>query len=268
MVVEIIRNRAIGITRTGAGSPMFMLHCTLANRRALKGLQAHLEGFAFTAVDLPGHGESQYEAQADIQQQAIETAISLLETSGPAHLLGHSFGATIALNLALQRPDLVRSLSLFEPVYFSILAQADPQAYQAELTAALPFANAAKQGDWPQAARAFLQRWSLESFDALSPSAQKNIVKLIPLAYVVEPSIIAPASGAKIYAALKDLDTPVLLLEGSESPPSIGAINNVIETEVPDVRRYTISGAGHMGLITHSQEAAQLIAAFAKSATK
>src|SRR5687768_7334658 len=52
-------------------------------------------------------------------RQDIDFLESLLDA--PAHLVGHSYGGFLALQLALQRPDLVRSIAVYEPVAFGIL---------------------------------------------------------------------------------------------------------------------------------------------------
>ena len=40
---------------------------------------------------------------------------------GPAHLVGHSYGGLIALQFALRRPHLVRSIAVYEPVAMGVL---------------------------------------------------------------------------------------------------------------------------------------------------
>jgi lipase len=47
-----------------------------------------------------------------------EHALGLLP-EGPVHLIGHSFGATVALRLAIEAPERVASLTLIEPVLFA-----------------------------------------------------------------------------------------------------------------------------------------------------
>lgn len=37
------------------------------------------------------------------------------------HLIGHSYGGAVSLHVALQRPERVRSLALYEPVLFAPL---------------------------------------------------------------------------------------------------------------------------------------------------
>jgi pimeloyl-ACP methyl ester carboxylesterase len=66
------------------------------------------------AVDLRGHGHTAdvegpftYEALAQDTIQFLEAVVG-----GPAHLVGHSVGAGVALHVALRRPDLVRRLVL------------------------------------------------------------------------------------------------------------------------------------------------------------
>lgn len=261
MAMEMINGRRVGISHTGAGAPMLMLHCALAHRGALAPLMAALPPRAFKAFDLPGHGESEFDKTADIQAQAVETATSLLDASGPADVFGHSFGATVALKLALERPDLVRTLCLYEPVYFSVLAKANPEAYTAEANASAAFTEASLAQDWPNAARAFLTRWSAEDFETLSPPQQAYILKTIPLLMASGASIIAPESGADVLERLAEFEVPTQLMTGGRSPVVISKIAEVLAVHGPSVSWKTIPQAGHMGPITHVKAVAQLMAA-------
>lgn len=261
MAVEMINERRVGVSRKGTGRQMLLLHCALAHRGALLPLISALPPRAITAFDLPGHGESEFDPSADIQAQAVETATTLLETSGPSDIFGHSFGATVALKLACERPDLVRTLSLYEPVYFSVLAQANPAAYEAEAQASTPFTTAAQANDWPTAARAFLARWSAEGFDDLSTPQQAYILQTIPLIMASEASIIAPESGAAMLEKLATMKVPTLLMNGDRSPKVISEIADVLQAYGPNVALQILKGAGHMGPISHAQAVARLVAA-------
>ena len=54
----------------------------------------------------------------------------------PTHLVGHSYGGLLALQLALVRPHAVRSIAVYEPVTFGILGEDDAEARAS--VAALP----------------------------------------------------------------------------------------------------------------------------------
>jgi pimeloyl-ACP methyl ester carboxylesterase len=259
MSVEMINGRRVGISRKGTGAPMLLLHCALAHRGALLPLVSALPPRAVTLFDLPGHGESEFDPTTDLQAQAVETAITLLEASGPAEVFGHSFGATVALKLALTRPDLVRHLSLYEPVYFSVLAKADPASYAAEATASASFTQAAHAQDWPAAARAFLARWSIEAFDDLPPAQQGYILKTIPMIMASEASIIAPESGETVLEALQTSPVPMRLIKGARSPVVIDKISAVLAGNAPNMACITLPEAGHMGPLTHAEKVAKLI---------
>lgn len=262
MPVEIVNNRAIGIHYLGKGDPMLLLHCALAHSGALKGLMTALQGVAHMAVDLPGHGESRYDPSADIQAQAVETAIALLEARGPMDVFGHSFGATVALRLAIERPDLVKTLTLYEPVYFAILAGVNQPAYEAEAADSATFTRAAAAQNWEEAARAFLTRWNHQNFDALPEAQKAYLLKTIPLVPMTMNSIILPEAGATLRAQLPQLTVPVLLLEGAVSPPVITAINNEIAARLPRVMRRWLKGVGHMGPVSDGPHVAAYMAGF------
>ena len=262
MSIEIINNRQVGVSRMGSGTPMLMLHCALAHRAALAPLMSQLPPRSFTAFDLPGHGESAFDSAVDIQAQAVETAISLLEASGPSDVFGHSFGATVALKLALERPDLVCSLCLYEPVYFAILACSNPAAYQAEVHAASAFSSAALAQDWPEAARAFLARWSAEHFEALPPKQKAYILKTIPLILASEASIIAPERGEALLDTLGALTVPMCVITGENSPHVVHEIAITLAEYRPNAVQKHVKNAAHMGPITHAKDVAKLVTEF------
>src|SRR5688500_4532898 len=57
-------------------------------------------------------------------RQDLEALAAVLADEPPAHVVGHSYGGFLALQLALIHPDRVRSLAVYEPVAFGILDEA------------------------------------------------------------------------------------------------------------------------------------------------
>lgn len=69
------------------------------------------EHCAVFAVDLRNHGSSPHNPTMDYPLMAGDVAGFIVEHDlGPCHLLGHSMGGKVAMQLALQQPDLVRKL--------------------------------------------------------------------------------------------------------------------------------------------------------------
>ena len=104
----------------GTGVPLLLLHGFMG-RGSSWG--AHATAFArrfrVVAVDLPGHGRSGIPAdpaRASVERTADDLA-SILDREGcvPAHVLGYSLGARVAMRLALTHPDIVRRLVLESP---------------------------------------------------------------------------------------------------------------------------------------------------------
>jgi len=265
MSVEFILGRQTGLRHAGSGAPALLIHCSLAHSGAWSGVMKGLEScLNMVAVDIPGHGASVYDPSLDIQDQSVETSIALLERMAePAHLVGHSFGGTVALRLAVERPDLVASLSLFEPVYFSLLAEGNPQAYDAEMAAMQDFADSALAEDWKRAANAFLSRWGEGVTVDMMPEKQRDyMVEKMPLIVAGNHATIEARSDGMKLADLAGIRAPLLLMEGENSPSSIHRVNDLIAAAVPSVKRVTIKSAGHMAPVTHSAAVAAEIARF------
>ena len=107
----------------GGARPVLALHCSLAHAGAWAGLAEALQGVTVTAIDQIGHGRAaDWDESSDLHAQATAAAVTMAESigdGGPVDLFGHSFGGTVALRVALERPDLV--VASFTSIVFASL---------------------------------------------------------------------------------------------------------------------------------------------------
>ena len=111
----------IHITRWGTTGPKIVLiHGGAQGNKHFGGdrhfvLQQRLaeRGYQLVVPDRPGHGRSPYPNRPD-DAEADGAWVAQLLGDG-AHLVGHSFGACVALAAAAMRPAAVRSLTMIEP---------------------------------------------------------------------------------------------------------------------------------------------------------
>lgn len=89
------------------------------------------------AVDLTGQGRSEpwSEPKPFSFSIDVERLGDIVRAAQPAHVVGHSYGCTIALHVARTLPDSLRTLSLFDPVAFSVLDAHDDRDAMAILAA-------------------------------------------------------------------------------------------------------------------------------------
>ena len=106
-------------TRMGrSGPPVVLLHGLGSSSADWPEQQDVLErDYRVIAVDLPGHGASPLPA-GPLTVEGMAAAVGALLAAldePPAHVLGLSLGACVALRLALAAPARVRSLTLVNP---------------------------------------------------------------------------------------------------------------------------------------------------------
>lgn len=104
--------------RGHAGPPVVLLHGLGSSSADWPEQQTVLEpAYRVVAVDLPGHGGSPLpRGPLTVEGMAAGVAAVLARLEGePAHVVGLSLGACVALRLALEAPGRVRSLTLVNP---------------------------------------------------------------------------------------------------------------------------------------------------------
>lgn len=256
-----------GAWRQGGDGPLkaLLLHCSLAHSGAFGGVMAALGNVAtMWAMDLPGHGRSaDLDAVVDFQVQSAAMADALADQIGPpVHLVGHSFGATVAFRLGLEVPDKFASLVLVEPPSFGLLADAGSDAMDRWAPAEAPFHDALQAGDYATAAKAFTGVWGAGApWDALSEQQRGYFIDRIRIIHQSRPALFDGSERIRLQQ-LADVTQPVLLIEGAESPWIIAEMQETLERTFPNAKRVKIAGAGHMAPITHAAQVAQEIRAF------
>lgn len=136
---------AVQLSGPADAPPILLVHGTAAWSGFWRGPAAHLagRGWRVMAVDLPPFGFSAHDPQARYsRQEQAERLSAVLATlaSRPAIVVGHSFGGGPAIELALRRPEQVRSLVLVD----AALGNLDPKPGRGTWAALLGFAPPAQ----------------------------------------------------------------------------------------------------------------------------
>ena len=239
----------------GAERRALAIHCTLGQSSAWRGLAAALkDDLSLLAFDLPSHGKSGvWDRTGNVHDVATNMARGLID--GPMDLIGHSFGATIALRIAVETPELVRSLTMIEPVYFAAAIADEPEilADYKRANAALDAAFAS--GDEREAARVFNRDWGDGTpWETLPTRMRNHMARLVH--YVPASSAFLHHDSAGLLGRLARAAMPAVLIEGDQSPPMSAKVAISLAKRLPDVTRVIIKGAGHMLPITHPDDVA------------
>lgn len=250
----------------GGKRPLLALHCSLAHAGAYSGLAAALHGVTLTALDFIGHGKARdWDGVEDYHGAATAEAVALAESLSdgkPLDLIGHSFGGTVALRIAATRPDLVRSLTLIEPVFFAAARAAQDPDWEGFIADHRSFGALVASGDRVEAARQFHAIWGGgEPFDALPARMQSYMAERIHLITAPWSMVLDDSPGLLAPGRLEGIRVPVLLVEGNMSPPIVGAVNRALARRLPHASRMTVPEAGHMLPISHPAQLAALMTA-------
>jgi len=128
------RHERLGLSYLEAGEsgpPLVMLHGWGAFKELWWSALADLgRDHRCFALDFPGHGDSLFGGHGTIARLAEAVAAFCDDAGlGPVTLFGHSMGGSVAAELALRRPDLVRRLVLVDAAVDAHLMPAFSRTY-------------------------------------------------------------------------------------------------------------------------------------------
>jgi pimeloyl-ACP methyl ester carboxylesterase len=190
-------------------------------------------------------------------------AAALLDRLGlpRAHVAGHSTGAAVAAQLALDHPETVHTLLLLELTLLSVpsgeafLNRAGPafEAYASgDHAGALAMFTSAVSGlDWPTCQALLEQRM---------PGSVEQSIRDADTFFGIElPALTEWAFDAEQAAAIRQ---PVLSVLGAETEPLWVEVADLLRSSLPQVEDCTIDGVGHLLQIQRPEPVARGMAEF------
>ncbi len=263
----LFEGRPVGYREAGeAGAPLVvMAHCSLAHSGMFKPIMAGLaDAYRVVSVDMPAHGGTAPPPEGrSLQLWARDACAALIEAlGGPAHLVGLSLGGATLGRLAIARPDLARSLTMIEPVWFFLLGDYDRPEWAHENRIMDRVSAAAKISDHA-AIREFIDAWGAPgAFEALGPEGQAYAAGCFSHLAKDFGMIMGHPEGQITGEDIAGIRPPVMLLAGAETQVSALGVVDVIAGRLPGARRRIIAGAGHMSPVTHWREVLAEVRAF------
>lgn len=254
----------------GSGEPAVLVHGSWGDHNNWAPVVPALSSSLNLATyDRRGHSRSERPPGQGSIQQDVDDLAAVIEHlfAGPAHVIGNSFGAAVALNLAARRPELIRTLVAHEPPLFGLLQgdsrfQEALQAVQQRIAAVVPLLQA---GDYEAGARRFVETIAFGpgAWEQL-PQAMRDIFVFNAPTWLDE--LQEPAWDTLDLRALSGFTAPALLSMGGESPPFFPAVVERIAAALPHARRHLFAQAGHVPHLSHSAEYVRLVTEFIQAA--
>jgi pimeloyl-ACP methyl ester carboxylesterase len=191
---------------------------------------------------------------------------------GRAHLVGHSAGGAIALQLTVDAPGLVHSLTLLDPA-LSIAWGGRSAGEPVQPTAGSP------SGLPPFMARAFEQYAAGAKADAVDTfmsavcgaGYRTKLEAMLPGALeqavadadgLFQQEIPALLAWSVSPEQLARIEQPVLAVVGAESPPVFAERQRSLLEQLPHAEAHTLPGAGHLLQVEQPRALARSLAAF------
>jgi pimeloyl-ACP methyl ester carboxylesterase len=250
----------------GAGPGVVCLHANSSSLGQWRGLmEALAPRFHVLAADTYGSGKSPpWPAGRD---GSLRDEVELLEpvfarAGDPFVIVGHSYGAAIALVAAVAQPSRVRALVLYEPVLFSLIEAESPPPNAADGIRDVTLAVIADldAGNERRGAERFIDYWMGPGTFARMPEARQ--APIVQAAVNTRPWANALMKEPTPLAAFRDLTMPVLYMTGSKSPASSLGVARLLVPVLPNVETIELEGLGHMAPITDPGPVNQAIVRF------
>lgn len=232
----------IGVRRAGQGPPLLLLHGAVSDGRVWRvELDAFADQFNVIAWDAPGCGNSSDPREQFSMADFADTLAGLLDALdlGPAHVLGHSWGSSLALEMYRRHRDRVRTLVLVG-AYAGWAGSLPPDEVARRRAFALATAEAIETGEWNPASMPGLFS------EAMPPDRAQELTQIMT---GIRPAGTRTMARALAESDLRDmLETiavPTLLVHGDNDQRSTLHVAHDLNAAIRRSILTVLPGLGH-----------------------
>jgi pimeloyl-ACP methyl ester carboxylesterase len=254
----------------GSGKPVLLVHAgVLADWfQPLLAEPALVERYRLVSYHRANYGESSHVSGPLSVADQAEHARRLLQHLGieRAHVVGHSAGAAVALQLAADHPGLIQTLTVMDA---ALSEHGNPPARSGDSASGQPLFMR-EAADLLAAGRADL---AVDAFmrNVCGPAYRAVVDRVLPGAF---EQAVADADGLfhqEIPALLawhfgledaRRITCPVLAVAGGESPPVFAQRQQRLLAWLPNAEAFTLPSAGHLLMLEQPRALAEALAAF------
>ncbi len=238
-----IEGLRIAYERAGQGPPLVLLHGFFGDARVWRPqLNAFSDNYEVVAWDTPGCGQSSDPLETFRMPDYAKCLAGFIEALGleRPHVLGLSFGSTLALELYRRNPQLPRTLvlaaayagwtgSLPADVVEQRLRQTIPDL---DLPADQVVAKYNSPGLLSELAPAAVLVENARIMSGFHPPGMKTMVRAL--------------AEADLRDVLRLIEVPTLLLYGDKDVRSPVSVGQALHAQIPSSRLVVIPGVGHV----------------------
>lgn len=258
-----VDGRAFAYQDVGSGPPVILAHCSGASHRVWAPLVAELRTrYRVIAPDFLGYGRSEpWPVNARLHPWSDVGVIQELadRVGQPVHLVGHSYGGTVALEAGRLLGPRVKSLTLIEPVAFHLLRLTGRTREWQEITSVANQVTTGLRSRRDEAAAGVYVKYWVGRLRWLSMSrdARKEVVSTVGK---VGAEIEAISHLTRTIGDYRSMTTGTRLIVGQRTPKPARAIVDELLHILPGAELRVLPRAGHMSPLTHPEETTSLIA--------
>jgi pimeloyl-ACP methyl ester carboxylesterase len=255
--------------QAGRGPDVVLIHAFTSNMAIwlLTGLVEHLAGeYRVTTYDLRGHGVSEIPPAGYTSAEMVEDLYQLHEAlgMGPAYLVGHSFGGVIAMQAAVEHPEMSAGV-IVSDTYFPGLKDIEPniadtaiwkELRQDLLKAHVEIGTTVDFGSLFQIVANLTPEQTEAIRGVMGASATRWLSQLARLAGTTAGVDIFQTAGLT-EGRICSIRVPVVGLYDEET--TFSATCRYLESHLSDCKIDTVAGARHVAPLQNAPEFARLI---------
>lgn len=225
---------------TGSGPPVVFVHGSNGDLGSWTGISDRLTGYQVVRYARRNHPPSGVGPAPNSFAAEAADLCTVLGTVGPAHVVGASYGAAVALHAAVASPDLIVSLALFEPPVLLNGGHLQPMIEQYQkLFTTVRYADALEL---------FLREAAQVPSDVLAagPAIPDDPVAAMSALADLE-AMAADDGGADRWSAI---GVPVLLMQGGQSWSPLPEGMDALAAALPRAQRVRFEEHSHFAIRT------------------